>query len=212
MSLSIAIHRNRRNFLKEILIPSGAGEESVPGALRKLAEEVRASWRAVHPADGRFRHRRLLCAAEVHHHPHHSKVGQHDETLEEQQKPGADCETDSCGRAPVLQIHLLNEEERGATMEAALSRMKTVQGVLEVENRNKPGPSLRFVAASATFPNVQDVRSPVEQEEGVVPWRPPLVNGMKADAGRPGSWRKTEQARTSLQIRCSLRHVSQCAR
>ncbi|GIY11829.1 probable ATP-dependent DNA helicase HFM1 [Caerostris darwini] len=58
--------------------------------------------------------------------------------------------------APVLQIHLLNEEERGATMEAALSRMKTVQGVLEMENRGKPGPSLRFVAASATFPNVQD--------------------------------------------------------
>ncbi|XP_055949652.1 probable ATP-dependent DNA helicase HFM1 [Argiope bruennichi] len=58
------------------------------------------------------------------------------------------------------EIHLLNEEERGATMEAALSRMKTIQNVLLGEARGKPGaqePSLRFVAVSATFPNAEDV-------------------------------------------------------
>ncbi|KAG8176376.1 hypothetical protein JTE90_020162 [Oedothorax gibbosus] len=57
------------------------------------------------------------------------------------------------------EIHLLNEEERGATMEAALSRMKTIQSVLMMgQSRGKPNsePSLRFVAASATFPNVED--------------------------------------------------------
>ncbi|GFT18088.1 probable ATP-dependent DNA helicase HFM1 [Nephila pilipes] len=56
------------------------------------------------------------------------------------------------------EIHLLNEEERGATMEAALSRMKTIQAVLQGESKGKTTsePSLRFVAVSATFPNVED--------------------------------------------------------
>ncbi|GFR28616.1 probable ATP-dependent DNA helicase HFM1, partial [Trichonephila clavata] len=56
------------------------------------------------------------------------------------------------------EVHLLNEEERGATMEAALSRMKTIQAVLQGESMCKTTsePSLRFVAASATFPNVED--------------------------------------------------------
>ncbi|GFU00809.1 hypothetical protein NPIL_233511, partial [Nephila pilipes] len=43
-------------------------------------------------------------------------------------------------------------------MEAALSRMKTIQAVLQGESKGKTTsePSLRFVAVSATFPNVED--------------------------------------------------------
>lgn len=57
------------------------------------------------------------------------------------------------------EIHLLNEEERGATLEAVLSRMKTIQMVLSSKtNRNTTDePTFRFIAASATFPNVEDV-------------------------------------------------------
>ncbi|XP_054713852.1 probable ATP-dependent DNA helicase HFM1 [Uloborus diversus] len=56
------------------------------------------------------------------------------------------------------EIHLLNEEQRGATMEAALSRMKTIQSVLECESLVKKVSQvpLRFVAVSATFPNAED--------------------------------------------------------
>ncbi|KFM79723.1 putative ATP-dependent DNA helicase HFM1, partial [Stegodyphus mimosarum] len=37
----------------------------------------------------------------------------------------------------VDEIHLLNEEERGATMEAALSRMKTIHAILSLKYCNK---------------------------------------------------------------------------
>ncbi|XP_035226708.1 probable ATP-dependent DNA helicase HFM1 [Stegodyphus dumicola] len=58
----------------------------------------------------------------------------------------------------VDEIHLLNEEERGATMEAALSRMKTIHAILSLKYRNKQRtePGLRFIAVSATFTNVND--------------------------------------------------------
>ena len=58
-----------------------------------------------------------------------------------------------------LQIHVLSDATRGATMEAVVSRMKTIQAAM---NR-LPGdsghvtPRLRFVAVSATIPNISDV-------------------------------------------------------
>ena len=61
----------------------------------------------------------------------------------------------------VLQVHLLNDESRGATMEAVVSRMKTIQRAMGRETTaaggvtNKHG--IRFIAVSATVPNAQDV-------------------------------------------------------
>nr|CAD7425700.1 unnamed protein product [Timema monikensis] len=57
------------------------------------------------------------------------------------------------------EVHLLNEERRGATLEAVVSRMKTVQKTLRFD-RHTPSHTflpLRFIAVSATIPNVEDV-------------------------------------------------------
>nr|XP_026695104.1 ATP-dependent DNA helicase MER3-like [Ciona intestinalis] len=51
------------------------------------------------------------------------------------------------------EVHLLNDEARGATMEAVVSRMKTVQSCT---NAGKDT-GLRFVAVSATIPNTEDI-------------------------------------------------------
>ena len=69
-----------------------------------------------------------------------------------------------------VQVHQLNDESRGPTMEAIVSRMKTVRASVmwekeealgggEVEHGKRVGqtPSLRFIAISATIPNVDDV-------------------------------------------------------
>lgn len=56
-----------------------------------------------------------------------------------------------------IQVHVLSDATRGATMEAVISRMKTIQASM---SRCPPGsspPRLRFVAVSATIPNIQDV-------------------------------------------------------
>ena len=37
-------------------------------------------------------------------------------------------------------MHLLNEEQRGPTLEAVVSRMKTVQGAIGVTQRQQQGP------------------------------------------------------------------------
>ncbi|XP_066905117.1 probable ATP-dependent DNA helicase HFM1 isoform X2 [Halyomorpha halys] len=52
------------------------------------------------------------------------------------------------------EVHLLNEERRGSTLEAVVSRMKTIQESL-MSNDNR----IRFLAVSATIPNIEDVAS-----------------------------------------------------
>ncbi|XP_064621106.1 probable ATP-dependent DNA helicase HFM1 [Lineus longissimus] len=55
----------------------------------------------------------------------------------------------------VDEIHMLHDDTRGATMEAVVSRMKTVQAAFD---RSSSGLlQMRFVAVSATVPNVQDI-------------------------------------------------------
>ena len=62
----------------------------------------------------------------------------------------------------VWQVHLLNDDARGATVEAVISRMKTVQSTM---TRNSTSgnkdclerASMRLIAISATIPNVEDV-------------------------------------------------------
>lgn len=57
------------------------------------------------------------------------------------------------------EVHILNEEGRGSTLEVVVSRMKTVG--LEIHQRavTTGGAScgIRFVALSATVPNVHDI-------------------------------------------------------
>eukprot|EP00057_Strongylocentrotus_purpuratus_P010440 XP_011664914.1 PREDICTED: probable ATP-dependent DNA helicase HFM1 [Strongylocentrotus purpuratus] len=63
------------------------------------------------------------------------------------------------------EVHSLNEETRGATVEAVISRMKTVQAALPDQRTNtsistqeqSSGSGLRFLAVSATIPNIKDI-------------------------------------------------------
>ncbi len=58
-----------------------------------------------------------------------------------------------------LQVHLLSDENRGATMEAVVSRMKTVQKFIkkEISSNGDKSQMMRIIAVSATIPNVEDV-------------------------------------------------------
>ena len=53
------------------------------------------------------------------------------------------------------QIHQLNDESRGPTVEAIVSRMKTVRSSVAGETGGRR--LLRFIAISATLPNIDDV-------------------------------------------------------
>ncbi|KAK3095140.1 hypothetical protein FSP39_010742 [Pinctada imbricata] len=57
----------------------------------------------------------------------------------------------------VDEIHMLNDSTRGSTIEAVVSRMKTIQQALSRSMSNSPNPQLRFIAVSATIPNIIDV-------------------------------------------------------
>ncbi|KAI8850867.1 P-loop containing nucleoside triphosphate hydrolase protein, partial [Chytridium lagenaria] len=69
------------------------------------------------------------------------------------------------------EVHMLNEPRRGSTLEVVVSRMKTVQ--IELRNtRNEttvagqlsPG-KIRYVAISATIPNIEDVATWLRDED-----------------------------------------------
>nr|CAI5862914.1 unnamed protein product [Callosobruchus analis] len=54
------------------------------------------------------------------------------------------------------EVHLLHEDNRGSTLEVVVCRMKTVeQEKIIIEQSN--GQGIRFVAVSATIPNVEDI-------------------------------------------------------
>ncbi|XP_071476850.1 probable ATP-dependent DNA helicase HFM1 [Diadema antillarum] len=64
----------------------------------------------------------------------------------------------------VDEVHSLNEETRGATVEAVISRMKTVRAAQPEHETNSSHATeesraarLRFVAVSATIPNIRDI-------------------------------------------------------
>ena len=52
-------------------------------------------------------------------------------------------------------MHLVSDSQRGATLEAVVSRMKTIHSVSESESLSAS--TVRFVAVSATIPNIEDV-------------------------------------------------------
>lgn len=55
------------------------------------------------------------------------------------------------------EVHQLNDETRGPTMEAIVSRMKTIRSSLSWSEGGGEGCKLRFIAISATMPNISDV-------------------------------------------------------
>ena len=56
------------------------------------------------------------------------------------------------------EVHQLNDETRGPTMEAIVSRMKTIQAASTwEEGGSRTRDKLRFIAISATIPNIADV-------------------------------------------------------
>lgn len=62
------------------------------------------------------------------------------------------------GEMLFLQVHVVKDTTRGATLEVVVSRMKAVHAYRTAQNPDA-GLSMRFVAVSATIPNVSDVSS-----------------------------------------------------
>ena len=61
------------------------------------------------------------------------------------------------------EVHQLNDEVRGPTVEAIVSRMKTIRAAADHCGREGGGvrggaTNLRLIAVSATIPNISDVR------------------------------------------------------
>ncbi|KAL0966696.1 hypothetical protein UPYG_G00298560 [Umbra pygmaea] len=54
------------------------------------------------------------------------------------------------------EVHVVKDQTRGATLEVVVSRMKAVQASRSAENPQEH-PSMRFVAVSATIPNIKDI-------------------------------------------------------
>lgn len=57
------------------------------------------------------------------------------------------------------EVHLLNTEERGGTLEAVVSRMKIIAKEI---NRNE---GMRIIAVSATIPNIYDIAEWLEVDK-----------------------------------------------
>ncbi|XP_077288103.1 uncharacterized protein LOC143912681 [Arctopsyche grandis] len=63
------------------------------------------------------------------------------------------------------EVHLLNEDVRGPVLEVVVSRMKTIQEVIhttyskdgDITMKEEQGTNIRFLAASATIPNAEDI-------------------------------------------------------
>ncbi|XP_067331830.1 probable ATP-dependent DNA helicase HFM1 isoform X2 [Channa argus] len=63
------------------------------------------------------------------------------------------------------EVHVVKDATRGATLEVVVSRMKTVHTYRTVQNPGT-GLSVRFVAVSATIPNISDIAEWLSNESG----------------------------------------------
>ncbi|KAK5918937.1 hypothetical protein CgunFtcFv8_022875 [Champsocephalus gunnari] len=63
------------------------------------------------------------------------------------------------------EVHVVKDETRGATLEVVVSRMKAVHAYRTAQN-TETGLSMRFVAVSATIPNVSDIADWLSDESG----------------------------------------------
>ncbi|XP_071524400.1 uncharacterized protein [Panulirus ornatus] len=84
------------------------------------------------------------------------------------------------------EVHVLSDEGRGPTLEAVVSRMKTIRATRPTtsSDNHHNTPRLRFVAVSATIPNVEDVAAWLSDEEG------PAVSHRLEESLRPVSLRR----------------------
>ncbi|KAM5256391.1 putative ATP-dependent DNA helicase HFM1 [Ctenodactylus gundi] len=55
------------------------------------------------------------------------------------------------------EVHVVKDENRGPTLEVVVSRMKTVQSLSQPLENTSTNIPMRFVAVSATIPNVEDI-------------------------------------------------------
>ncbi|XP_071159837.1 probable ATP-dependent DNA helicase HFM1 [Mytilus edulis] len=81
------------------------------------------------------------------------------------------------------EIHVLNDSTRGATIEAVISRMKTIQAAIGRSSVENFLPKLRFVAVSATIPNIDDIAEWLGESE-------PAISVKMDDSLRPVRLRK----------------------
>ncbi|CAC5418727.1 HFM1 [Mytilus coruscus] len=81
------------------------------------------------------------------------------------------------------EIHVLNDSTRGATIEAVISRMKTIQAAMGRSSVENILPKLRFVAVSATIPNINDIAEWLGESE-------PAISVKMDDSLRPVRLRK----------------------
>nr|XP_020471702.1 probable ATP-dependent DNA helicase HFM1 isoform X2 [Monopterus albus] len=63
------------------------------------------------------------------------------------------------------EVHVVKDATRGATLEVVVSRMKAVHAYRTAQNP-KAGPSMRFVAVSATIPNISDISEWLSNDSG----------------------------------------------
>ncbi|XP_033959695.2 probable ATP-dependent DNA helicase HFM1 [Pseudochaenichthys georgianus] len=63
------------------------------------------------------------------------------------------------------EVHVVKDETRGATLEVVVSRMKAVHAYRTAQN-TETGLCMRFVAVSATIPNVSDIADWLSDESG----------------------------------------------
>ncbi|XP_076601310.1 putative ATP-dependent DNA helicase HFM1 [Chaetodon auriga] len=63
------------------------------------------------------------------------------------------------------EVHVVKDSTRGATLEVVVSRMKAVHAYRTAQNP-KTGLSMRFVAVSATIPNISDIADWLSNESG----------------------------------------------
>uniref|UniRef100_UPI0037E94618 probable ATP-dependent DNA helicase HFM1 n=1 Tax=Semicossyphus pulcher TaxID=241346 RepID=UPI0037E94618 len=63
------------------------------------------------------------------------------------------------------EVHVVKDATRGATLEVVVSRMKAVHAYRTAQNP-ETGLSMRFVAASATIPNISDIADWLSNESG----------------------------------------------
>ncbi|KPP79807.1 putative ATP-dependent DNA helicase HFM1, partial [Scleropages formosus] len=81
------------------------------------------------------------------------------------------------------EVHVVKDSTRGATLEVVVSRMKTINSYHENENPQS-GPSVRFVAVSATIPNMSDIA------EWLSDWSGPATCLEMDESHRPVKLRK----------------------
>ncbi|CAG5896937.1 unnamed protein product, partial [Menidia menidia] len=63
------------------------------------------------------------------------------------------------------EVHVVKDTTRGATLEVVVSRMKAVQ-TYRTTQKSEAGLSMRFVAVSATIPNIADIADWLSNESG----------------------------------------------